>query len=203
VPKMTPDEITYLRWHIAHLVRVWTALAIIRRIKSNELIRALRDACSNNLRNWLYELAHKKNFTLGFSASEPKSQKRLFGKLMEANKWFEGERRPLHYRNASGSHLQSLDHTEHIFQQFGFRQKEWKYLTKGVAACVAMTNRLDDKPNHKYWREVRRTVEGRADRSVPVTPEGKDVKLEIPIEIEALLLSHRVEPIVGFDEAET
>src|SRR5260370_33097843 len=65
----TTDEISYLRYYVAQLVRVWTALRIIRGEKSRELILVFQDLCSDKLRNMLHELANKRNWTVGFSAA--------------------------------------------------------------------------------------------------------------------------------------
>src|SRR5437773_6826427 len=132
-----PDEISYLRYYVVHLVRIWTALQIIRGTKSDELIRVFQDLCSDKLRNMLHELANKRTWTLGFSASGTAKAKPLFDKLVEANKWFEGyqKRNPLHSRDVSGAHMQPLDKAEHMFQMFGYGgEREWKQLTKGVGA---------------------------------------------------------------------
>ena len=58
-----PDEISYLRYYVVHLVRIWTALQIIRGTKSDELIRVFQDLCSDKLRNMLHELANKRTWT--------------------------------------------------------------------------------------------------------------------------------------------
>src|ERR1700730_7990308 len=44
------DDTTYLRWHVTQLVRVWTALSMIRQIHDNETIAVFQDACSDVLR---------------------------------------------------------------------------------------------------------------------------------------------------------
>src|SRR5688572_4729204 len=123
------DDVTYLRWHIVRLVRVWTALSIIRHKKNDELAAVFTDVCSDHLRNMLHELANKRPFTLGFTPEGTDEHKRLFQRLVDANKWFEGGNR-LHYRNCSGSHLQALPKAQHMFQKFGYGgQREWRNLT--------------------------------------------------------------------------
>ena len=184
------DNVAYLRLHLVRLVRVWAALSVIRRNRSDELIRVFQDVCSDNLRTVLHELANKEDWTLGFTPEGTDQHKRLFQRLVDANKWFEGKRgkagkKKLHYRNASGAHLQPLTSTEHMFQQFGFGgDREWKHLTKGVAACIQMMKLIDGKKHDKFWREVRkRVVTGKAE-----THEG----LPIPSAVTALLLDYKV-----------
>ena len=189
---MSADEISYLRYYIAHLVRIWTALSILRKERSSELISVCKDLCSDKLRNMLYELAHKRPWTLGFlRAGTPKHQ-RLYKKLEEANKWFQGNR--LHYRNCSGSHMQPLDKADHMFQVFGYGgEREWKHLTKGVAACVAMMKLIDGNHNQDFWRKVRLKVAGVVNDTISADLSGNHLRLDIPIGVEALLKSYKVE----------
>jgi hypothetical protein len=197
---VTNDEMSSLRYYIAQLVRVWAALAIVRRQKSSELLLVFQDLCSDKLRNMLYELANKKNWTLGFSAAGTAKHKRFFIKLVEANNWFEGyknrrhSRKVRHSRNVSGAHLQPLEKADHMFQTFGYGgEREWKQLTKGVGACVAMMKLFDGNSNAEFWRKIRLKVGGRIDESPFANIVGKEMKLGIPVGVEALLQSFKVE----------
>jgi hypothetical protein len=191
---VTPDDISYLRFYVAQLVRIWAALRIIRGKKAGELIHVFQDLCSDKLRNMLHELANKKSWTLAFSATGTAREKRLFAKLAKANRWFEGYQNRLHSRNLSGAHLQSLDKADHTFQIFGYHgEREWKQLTKGVAACVALMKLIDNDRNTSFWRNIRLRVSGQIDESVLVNIEGKEIKLDVPIGVKAILQSFRVE----------
>jgi hypothetical protein len=142
----------------------------------------------------LHELAKKQNWTLGFSVAGTAKQKRFFTKLVEANKWFEGYKNRLHSRNVSGAHLQPLEKADHMFQMFGYGgEREWKQLTKGVGACVAMMKLVDGNRNTEFWRKIRLKVGGRIDESILANIAGKEMKLGIPIGVEALLQSFKVE----------
>jgi len=126
----------------------------------------------------LYELANKKQ-SLGFAPDGSDKHRRLFKRLVDANKWFEGNN-GLHYRNCSGSHLQGLPKAQHMFQQFGYGgEREWKHLTKGVAACLGMMKLIDSGKHPFSWREVRqKVVTGRKDafNGLPI-PNGFDALL--------------------------
>ena len=178
------DPISALRVHIVRLIRAWTAMSLVRRVRNHELCSALTDVCSDHLRNMLHELANKKTWTLGFAPDGSVKHKRLFQRLLDANKWFEGGN-GLHYRNCSGSHLQPMDKAQHMFQQFGYGgDREWKRLTAGVAACVQMMKLAEGGRHSKFWRDVRqRVVSGKLE-----TFNG----LSIPSAAEALLLDYKV-----------
>jgi len=182
--KLTDDAKGYLRVYIAQLVEIWTALSIVRKKPSSKLISVFRDLCSDKTRNMLHELANKKDWTLGFSREGTEQHKRLHGKLLEANKWFTGYNGRLHYRNCAGSHLQPLDKADHMFQHFGYGgEREWKQLTKGVAACLKMMKGMDDKPYHDFWRQVRFKIRGAVDERAP----------DLPVSVEALLQPYKVQ----------
>jgi len=132
-------------------------MSIIKDTKDDELISVFRDVCSDHLRNMLYELEDK-NQSPGFTKKGCDTHKRLFQRLVDANRWFEGKN-GLHYRNCAGAHLQPSWKAENLFQQFGYGgRREWKHLTKGVAACLAMMKLMDGGKSTKTWRDVRRRV---------------------------------------------
>lgn len=84
---MNDDDVAYLRWHVTHLVRIWTALGKIRRVRGNELIEVFKDLCSDKLRIMLHELAEKKR-SMGFDPDGSDKHKRLYKHLEIANEWF-------------------------------------------------------------------------------------------------------------------
>jgi hypothetical protein len=187
------DEHGYLRFYVAHLVRIWAALRLVRGDRSIELIRIFQDLCSDKLRIMLHELATKKKWTLGFSADGTPKQQRLFQRLVEANKWFEGYKNGLHYRNCSGAHMQPLDKADHMFQHFGYGgEREWKHLTRGVAACLAMMKVLDGNRRTKFWRGIRTRV---------ASQERQEMR-DLPIGVEALLQGFIVERPPGLRPVE-
>jgi hypothetical protein len=191
---MTDDERTYLRFYVAQLVRIWTALSLIRKGRASELVRMFRDLCSDKLRIMLHELANKKSWTLGFSSNGNPKYDRFFAKLRAANTWFEGYKNQLHYRNVSGAHMQSFDKTDHMFQQFGYGgEREWKRLTQGVAACLAMMRFIDGNPSREFWRKIRAKVRGTRNDDVTVTVGGEQMIVSVPIGVEAILQSFKVE----------
>jgi hypothetical protein len=52
-----------------------------------------------------------------------------------------------------------MPNAEHMFQLFGYGGlREWKNLSKGVAACLGMMKLIDNGKNAKWWREVRKAV---------------------------------------------
>src|SRR5581483_8623932 len=111
---MTTDDTAWLRWHITHLVRIWTALGRIRHIQGDELTAVFKDVCSDKLRIMLHELAEKKR-SMGFDPEGSDKHERLYAKLTVANEWFTGKN-GLHARNCSGAHLQRLPVAQHMFQ---------------------------------------------------------------------------------------
>src|SRR6266446_10575683 len=136
---MVTNKPNQLRFYVAQLVRIWTALSLVRKDRSPELIRVFQDLCSDKLRIRLHELANKRSWTLGFEPNGNLKYDHLFARLCKANKWFEGYSNDLHYRNCSGAHMQPLDRADHMFQHFGYGgEREWRQLTKGVASCIAM-----------------------------------------------------------------
>jgi hypothetical protein len=191
---MTDEERSYLRVYVAQLVRIGTALSLIRKGKATELVSVFRDVCSDNLRNRLHELANKRKWTLGFARNGNPKHDYFFDKLLEANKWFEGYTNGLHYRNCSGSHMQPLDRADHMFQHFGYGgEREWKHLTKGVAACVAMMRIVDGKPNREFWRNIRAKVRGTVNDEAPVNIGGEQMMVDLPVSVEALLQSFKLD----------
>ena len=191
---MTEDERSYLRVYVAQLVRIWTALSLTRRGKANEPVSVCRDVCSDKLRIMLHELANKKSWTLGFAPGSDPKYDRLFARLIEANKWFEGYKNSLHYRNCSGAHMQPLDRADHMFQHFGYGgEREWKHLTKGVAACLALMRLVDGKPYRDFWRKIRAKVTGTMNDEMAVTVGDEQMMVSLPIGVEALLQSFKVE----------
>lgn len=185
---MTDDQRSYLRFYVAQLVRIWTALSMIRNGKASELVQVFRDLCSDKLRIMLYEFTRKESWKLGFARNVDPKHDRLFARLVEANKWFEGYKNELHARNFSGAHMQPLDRADHMFQHFSYGgEREWKHLTKGVAACVAMMRIVDGKPNRDFWQEIRAKVRGTAGYDAPVTVGDKQMMVSLPIGVEALL----------------
>jgi hypothetical protein len=193
-PGMTADELAYLRLYVAQPFRIWTALSLVRRDRSAELASVFQDLCSDKLRIMLHEVANKKSWTLGFSPDGNPKYKHLFARLCDANKWFEGYKNQLHYRNCSGAHMQSLDKADHMFQQFGYGgEREWRHLTKGVAACLAIMRLIDDKPNRDFWRKIRAKVRRTVNDAVAVNVGGKQMMYDVPIGVEALLQSFKVQ----------
>jgi hypothetical protein len=191
---MTEDERSYLRYYVAQLVRIWTALSVIRRGKAPELVEVFRDLCSDKLRNMLHELAKKRRWTLGFAADGNPKYNRLYARLVEANKWFTGYKNDLHSRDCSGSHLQPLKRADHMFQLFGYGGgREWKQLTKGVAACLAMMRIADGKPNRDVWWGIRARVRGTAHDEALATDGGGRMIDSVPIGAAALLQSFVVD----------
>lgn len=187
---MSVDELSSLRFFVAQLVRIWTALSLIRRDRSPELVRVFQDLCSDKLRIMLYEFANKKSWKLGFSPDGNPKYELLFARLREANNWFEGYTNKLHARNCSGAHMMSLEHADHMFQQFGYGgEREWKQLTKGVAACLAMMRLVDGNPRALFWRKIRSKVRRTVDESVSMNVDATPVMLDMPIGVEALLQS--------------
>jgi hypothetical protein len=191
---MNADELSYLRYYVTQLVRIWAGLSLIRNGKATELTELFRDLCSDKLRIMLHEFATKKSWTLGFAPDGNPRYDRLFERLRGANKWFEGYKNALHYRNCSGAHMQSLDRADHMFQHFGYGgEREWKHLTHGVAACVAMMKLLDGKKNQEFWRKIRVKVAGVVDDSFAVNVGGEKLVCDLPIGVEALLQSYKLE----------
>jgi len=142
----------------------------------------------------LHELANKENWTLGFEPDGNPKYDHFFARLCEANRWFEGYRNHLHYRNCSGAHMQPLDRTDHMFQQFGYGgEREWRHLTKGVASCLAMMKLIDGKPYREFWRKIRAKVRGVHDEAISVSVGSEQVMVDLPIGVEALLQSFKVE----------
>lgn len=187
---MKDENVSYLRWNITHLVRVWTALSMIRKVRGNETLYVFKDVCSDKLRNMLHELANKKKWTLGFTKDGLEKHQRLFKRLIDANKWFESKEGK-HYRNVGGSHMQPLPIADHMFQQFGYGgEREWKHLTKGVAACVAMMKMIDGGKFASWWREKRKCVRD-GELKQHVSSDG--IAMEIPNALDALLLDLRIE----------
>lgn len=181
---MTKDDTAWLRWHVMTLVRIWTALSVIRRIKGDELISVFQDTCSDKLRIMLHELAEKKR-SMGFDADGSDQHKRLYAGLEQANEWFTGKN-GLHARNCSGAHLQPLPAAQHMFQIFGYGgEREWTNLTLGVAACVGMMKLLEGNKHNAWWRELRRKVRNRKMEEFNGLP--------VPASIEALLLDHKID----------
>jgi hypothetical protein len=191
---MDTEELSYLRYYVAQLVRIWTALSMIRRDRSTELICVFRDLCSDKLRIMLHEFANKKSWTLGFDPDGNPRYERLFKRLCEANRWFEGRKNGLHYRNCSGAHMQPLDRADHMFQHFGYTdEREWEHLTKGVAVCLGMMKLLDGKSRTPFWNKVRGKVRGEVSDSIEVLIGDKQRVLDMPIGVEALLQSYKIE----------
>jgi len=191
---MTDDERSYLRFYVAQLVRIWTALSVIRKGKATELVEVFRDLCSDKLRIMLYEFTEKKSWKLGFAPNGNLKYDRLYARLGRANKWFEGYTNNLHYRNCSGAHMQPLDRADHMFQHFGYGgEREWKHLTKGVAACLAMMRIVDGQPNRDFWRKIRAKVRGTVRNEAPVTVGGKRMLVGLPSGVEALLQSFKLD----------
>jgi hypothetical protein len=180
----TADNTAYLRWHVTHLVRVWTALSMIRRIHGNETIAVFQDVCSDKLRIMVHELAEKKR-SMGFDPDGTDKHQRLYAQLESANEWFTGKN-GLHARNCSGAHLQPLSVAQHMFQVFGYGgDREWKKLTLGVAACVGMMKLIEGNRHNAWWRELRRKVRaGKMEEHEGMT---------IPASIESLLLDFKVD----------
>jgi len=175
----THNDTAWLRLHIAHLVRVWTALGMIRRSQGNETLEVFKDVCSDKLRIMLYELAEGKR-SLGLCPDGTEKHKRLYAKLQIANEWFTGAN-GLHARNCSGAHLQPSSVAQHMFQTFGYGgEREWRKLTLGVAACVAMMKLVEKNRLNRWWRELRRRVRDRKMQEF----EGATV----PLAVEALLV---------------
>jgi hypothetical protein len=103
---------------------------------------------------------------------------RFFRELKIANEWF--QHGTLHARNCSASHLQSIDASTHMFQQFWFGgQREWRKLTRGVAACVGMMKLTDQKRHNAWWRRIRDDIR---------TVSKVSKELQIPAYIESLML---------------
>jgi hypothetical protein len=187
---MTDEERSYLRFYVAQLVRIWTALSIIRKGKAPELLQVFRDLCSDKLRVMLYEFKDKKSWKLGFAPNGNPKHDHFYARLVEANKWFEGYKNGLHARNCSGAHMQPLDRADHMFQHFGHGgEREWKHLTKGVAACLAMMRIVDGKPHRDFWRKIRAKVRGTVCDEAPETVGGEQMMVSLPIGVEALLQS--------------
>ena len=152
------DDVAWLRWHITHLVRIWTVLGMFRGTQGNEACEVVKDVCSDKLRIMLHELANKKTWTVGFDADGTQKHKRRYAKLAVANEWFTGKNN-LHARNCSGAHLQRLPAATHMFQTFGYGgEREWKKLTLGVAACVSMMKLIEKGRLNGWWRDVRLRV---------------------------------------------
>lgn len=159
----------YLAYYITHLIRIWTALGIIRKAHGDEVTEVFKDLCSDKLRVMSYELASPKTWTVGFSEDGSDKHKRLFSTLTEANKWFTATKNSLHARNMSGSHLQPLDRAEHMFQQFGYGgEREWRHLTKGVAACLGMMQLIQGHKHRHWWRRIRKEI--RTNERKPIPP---------------------------------
>jgi hypothetical protein len=181
--EQTDEDVAYLRWHVTHLVRIWTSLGAIRRIRGNEMFELLKDVCSDKLRIMLHELAEKKR-SMGFDRDGSDKHKRLYKKLEVANEWFTSKNGP-HARNCSGAHLQPLSAAKHAFQIFGYcGEREWRKLTLGVAACVGMIKLIEGSRHNLCWRDLRRKVR-----------EGKQEQfrgLSVPASIEAFLLDFKV-----------
>ena len=174
---LNDDEVAYLAVHITHLVRIWTALGMIRHVRNNQFIEVFKDVCSDKLRIMLHELAEKKR-SMGFDQDGSDKHKRFYKKLEIANEWFTSSN-GLHARNCSGAHLQPLSVAKHAFQIFGYGgDREWKKLTLGVAACVGMMKLVENRDT-SWWRDLRRQVR-----------EGKHKEfngLPVPMAADALL----------------
>jgi hypothetical protein len=167
---------------------------MIRAGKAPELVDVFRDLCSDKLRIMLHELANKQKWTLGFAPDGNQKHDRLYERLLKANKWFEGSKNKLHYRNCSGAHMQSLDRAEHMFQHFGYGdEREWKHLTKGVAACLAMMRLIDGRPYRAFWKRIRAKVRGTVRDEIAVPVDGKQMMFSLPIGVEALLQSFKLD----------
>jgi hypothetical protein len=191
---MNDDERSHLRFYVAQLVRIWTALSMIRKGRAAEFVEVFRDLCSDKLRIMLYEFTHKKSWKLGFAPNGNPKYKHLYARLVEANKWFEGYKNNLHARNCSGAHMLSLDRADHMFQHFGYGgDREWKHLTKGVAACLAMMKIVDGKPYRDFWRKIRAKVRGIVSDERPVTVGDQEMMVCLPIGVEALLQSFKLD----------
>jgi len=68
-----------------------------------------------------------------------------------------------------------------MFQTFGYGgEREWRKLTLGVAACVAMMKLVEKNRLNRWWRELRRRVRDRKMQEF----EGATV----PLAVEALLV---------------
>lgn len=152
--QLSSDDVAYLRFHVTHLVRIWTALGEIRRNRGNELTEVFKDVCSDKLRIMLHEFAEKKR-SMGFDPGGSNKHKRLYEKLKIANEWFTSSN-GLHARNCSGAHLQPLSAAKHAFQVFGYGgEREWRKLTLGVAACLGMMKEIEGHRHKSWWRELR------------------------------------------------
>jgi hypothetical protein len=192
--EMTDTQRGYLRVYVAELVRIWTALSLIRKGRVSELVSVFRDLCSDKMRIMLHELANKKKWTLGFAPDGNPKYERLFVRLREANKWFEGYKNDLHYRNIAGAHMQPLDRADHMFQHFGYGgDREWLHLTKGVAASLAMMRIEDGKPYRDFWHKVRAKVRGKVADEMPINVGGAQIMVGLPVSVEALLQSFILE----------
>ncbi len=188
------DERNHLRFYVAQLVRIWTALSLIRKGEVIELVEVFRDLCSDKLRIMLYEFMDKKSWKLGFSPNGNPKYDHLYARLVEANKWFEGHKNKLHARNCSGAHMQPLNRADHMFQHFGYGgEREWKHLTKGVAACLGMMRIVDGKSHRDFWKKIRAKVRGTVNDDIPVTVDGKQMMVSLPIGVEALLQSFKLD----------
>ena len=155
---------------------------MVRKVRDNLVVNVVKDVCSNNLRIMLHELAEAKR-SMGFKQEGTEKHKRRYAKLIVANEWFTGDN-GLHARNCSGAHLQPLPVAQHMFQTFGYGgEREWKKLTLGVAACVAMMKLLENNRDNLWWRELRRKIR----RNEIERFEG----MTIPMSAEALLLDHK------------
>jgi hypothetical protein len=90
--------------------------------------------------------------------------------------------------------MQPLDRADHMFQHFGYGgDREWKHLTTGVAACLAMTKIIEGNPNREFWRKIRAKVRGTIHDLIPVTVGGKQMTVGLPIGVEALLQSFKLD----------
>jgi hypothetical protein len=193
LPKLDDDDRAWLRLYVAELVRIWTALSLIRMHDGGELLQVFKDLCSDKLRIMLYELAGRRARTCGFNPAGNAKYARRFAVLKQANNWFAGRKKNgLHYRDACGAHLQPLDVTEHMFQQFGYKgEREWRHLTRGVAACLQMMKLEDGKPRQGFWREVRNQVRGAITDSPVVMSNGEVASGVMPVRVKALLEGFR------------
>lgn len=193
LPRLNDDDRAWLRLYVAELVRIWTALSLIRKRDGGELLQVFKDLCSDKLRIMLHELADRRTWTCGFNPAGNAKYERRFAVLKQANSWFSGTKSSLHYRNTCGAHLQPLDITEHMFQQFGYKgDREWRHLTRGVAACLQIMKLEDGKPRQQFWREVRNQVRGTTVDSPVAMPNGDVVSGTMPVSVKALLEGFRI-----------